>query len=337
MLVIIFIEKINQMEKTHKFDNESEEFIETIIFGLDYYLEFGENSTVVILQDADTENLDDTLTEKIDNPDFNHGTGDLIMTDSTRDWRPYIKFDLLQIPSSSVINEAYFYLFPPSVDGLTTVKAYHVFNHTWTEGNSTGTNCNNEADCNGGIIHNRQPCGANFDDSQQCNLTAEYTLSTPGAGRWHIYNVTNTISTEYYERNNNVSIVLRDNSGGSFKQVYYNSKENANISTRPYLNITYSPATSTDLEILEIIPIQVVRGVDMVLGKTGLVRVNVKNNGPLDSNATVTITFEGINLTSWINDTNRKFIVANTNASFDFKFKPTQTGSQIFTANVSIS
>ena len=44
-------------------------------------------------------------------------------------------------------------------------------NHTWREGNYSSVHCSSEADCDGGINHDRQPCGANFDNSQQCNLT----------------------------------------------------------------------------------------------------------------------------------------------------------------------
>ena len=101
-----------------------------------------------------------------------------------------------------------------------------------------------------------------------------------------------------------------------------------------------SNATTADLEILEVIPIQVVRGVDMILGKTGLVRVNVKNKGPLDANGTVKVTFEGNLLFDWDadNSTNiTKLINANQNASFDFRFKPTQTGNKNFSTEVVVS
>lgn len=105
---------------------------------------------------------------------------------------------------------------------------------------------------------------------------------------------------------------------------------NPNQILRELVEITNA---TTDLEILEIIPIQVVRDVDMVLGKTGLVRVNVKNNGPADSNTTVSVIFEGSNLTTY-SDTAKKFILANQNASFDFMFKPNATGTRTFSASV---
>lgn len=102
-------------------------------------------------------------------------------------------------------------------------------------------------------------------------------------------------------------------------------------------SIFESNGTTADLEILEIIPIQVVMDVDMVLGKTGLVRVNVKNNGPLDVNGTVTVTFEGDTLSSYGNDTDNKKINNGDTVSFDFSFNPEQTGTQTFSAEVSVS
>ena len=109
--------------------------------------------------------------------------------------------------------------------------------------------------------------------------------------------------------------------------VYNLSCVNGNISQSSNQNQT------ADLEILEIIPIQVVRDVDMVLGKTGLVRVNVRNNGPGNASAHVVVTYEGENLSTY-SDVDTKSIIANQNASFDFMFKPNQTGMQQFFAQV---
>lgn len=102
-------------------------------------------------------------------------------------------------------------------------------------------------------------------------------------------------------------------------------------------NVFNSNTTTTDLEILEVIPVQVVRDVDMVLGKSGLVRVNVKNNGPLDTNASVTVSFEGNPLLDWDNGitTNITETINNgANASFDFRFSPSSTGTRTFSAEV---
>ena len=238
---------IKQSEKNYKFLSEFDEVTETVPFGLSYYLEFGKNSTVVILQDVDTENIGDTWTQESDNPSYNSGADTAIKTDRRRDWRAYIKFSLVQIPINVTIHEAYLHMYPPSTASETVVNAYHVINHTWREGNGTGTECSNELDCNGGIIHNRQPCGAGFNDSQQCNLTPEVNLSITEAGQWYKFNITGMVISEYSSNFNNVSIVLRDkltNPNEGAVQVYFNSKENADTTKRPYLNITYTRSLS---------------------------------------------------------------------------------------------
>src|SRR3989344_1063321 len=92
-----------------------------------------------------------------------------------------------------------------------------------------------------------------------------------------------------------------------------------------------------DLEIVSITPVQVIPDVDMVLGKTGLVRVNVRNNGNINANGTVTITFEGNQLIQWQGDNNTKQINSSLTENFDFSFRPTMAGTQLFSTNVSIS
>ncbi|MBI2207994.1 hypothetical protein HYU50_00705, partial [Candidatus Woesearchaeota archaeon] len=93
---------------------------------------------------------------------------------------------------------------------------------------------------------------------------------------------------------------------------------------------------STDLEILEVIPIQVVRDVDMVKGKSGIVRVVVKNKGPLDANATVNATLDGVLLNPYPADVLNKTINVSKNQTFDFSFKPTQTGTRTIRAEVKV-
>ncbi len=96
-------------------------------------------------------------------------------------------------------------------------------------------------------------------------------------------------------------------------------------------------ANYTDLEIIDVIPIQVIPDVDMVLDKSGYVRVIVRNNGPLDANATVNVTFEGNPLTPYQPANATIHINADTNATFDFHFKPNISGNQkTITANVSV-
>lgn len=118
---------------------------------------------------------------------------------------------------------------------------------------------------------------------------------------------------------------------GRRNHVYFAEDGSANPS---YLNVTYQLPS---LEILEIIPIQVVEGVDMVLGKTGLVRIVVHNNANQSIDAIANVTFEGALLYDWDTSSQTSLtsnISPGNNVSFDFKFIPTQTGTQTFTAQV---
>ena len=93
----------------------------------------------------------------------------------------------------------------------------------------------------------------------------------------------------------------------------------------PYLVITYTDTEQADLEILNVIPVQVIPDVDMVKGKSGYVRVIVRNNGPYNATALVNIEYEGVQLPIYDNST--KFIANGENKTFDFKFKPMNAGT----------
>ena len=92
----------------------------------------------------------------------------------------------------------------------------------------------------------------------------------------------------------------------------------------------------TDLELLEIIPIQVIRDVDMAKDKSGIVRVIVRNNGFLNATATVNATLDENLLNTFQGETDTKLVVANQNQTFDFSFKPTQTGTRTIKADVKV-
>jgi len=78
----------------------------------------------------------------------------------------------------------------------------------------------------------------------------------------------------------------------------------------------------TGIQILDIIPIQVIEGVDMVLGKTTLVRSVLKNTGVSDKNINVTLYFDGV-----LRDNNTAFIGAGEEINVDLTFIPDVAGS----------
>ncbi|MDP3698373.1 MAG: hypothetical protein Q8R47_02190 [Nanoarchaeota archaeon] len=94
---------------------------------------------------------------------------------------------------------------------------------------------------------------------------------------------------------------------------------------------------SADLQIIDIIPIQVVTGVDMVKGKSGFVRVVARNNGPQNAVGRVTVTFNGGALTPFNPDDGLNNMPSTgENRTFDFKFKPGVVGDDL-AINASIS
>ena len=102
-------------------------------------------------------------------------------------------------------------------------------------------------------------------------------------------------------------------------------------------NPTLECGDETDLAILGIIPIQVIPNVDMVKDKSGYVRVIVHNYGPLNATGKVNVTFDGSPLTPYNPANASKFILVNTNESFDFSFKPAVAGNnKVISANVTI-
>lgn len=93
---------------------------------------------------------------------------------------------------------------------------------------------------------------------------------------------------------------------------------------------------TADLEILEIIPIQVVPNVDFVKDKSGFIRVWVKNNGPSNATAKVIVFFDGVELTAHNPISSTEFILDQGNKSFDFRVLPNVEGSKTIIANVTV-
>ena len=205
---------------------------------------FGEKSTTVILQEAETYNTDDTKVERVTNPNDNFGLNAGLYTDANRDWISYIKWNLSGLPSGITILESYLYLFETNDDG-TTVDIYHVMNDTWVEGSFNAVDCSTPSDCENGIIGGtRHPCGDAFNKVDSCNLTVEYQMTSNGVNNeWDFWNITNMTIRDFANKadGGNFSMVLRDNTGTT-DQMFFSSKDRGIVAERPYLNITYLEA-----------------------------------------------------------------------------------------------
>ncbi len=177
--------------------------------------------TILTLQDAGTDNLDDAYVDT----DANHGGLALLKTGSI--YKIYIKFNISLIPINQNIDNSLFCLYDIGTKKIQTINVSNVYSD-WNESTITWSN---------------QPCGADFDNSSACNLTAESFVqmdSTPNL--WRCWNVTNMVRKDYSSGSNDVSMVLytSDSDTNSF-----NSKEyTTDTSLIPYLNITYSSANS---------------------------------------------------------------------------------------------
>ena len=87
--------------------------------------------------------------------------------------------------------------------------------------------------------------GIGFDDSGNCNLTAEDSITTDGnqEDTWQCFNILNSINNEYSNGDENISLVLYT-SDGSNNYDRFHSKEYSDETLRPYLNITYHTANT---------------------------------------------------------------------------------------------
>ena len=228
--------KVDDIEKTTKrltslTDKPTVTFKSNNILASNYT--FGTKSTVIILQDADTENLDDATVFK-NSGDLNAGSSQFLQIRSgagnTQNWG-YIKFDITQIPVNQQIDLANLYLHV-KFNGVTAdIDVNHVFNNTWKEED---------------ITFNNNPCGDDIDDAVQCNLIPEDSVVVDAVNVWFNWIVTTAVGIEYDEVDDNVSFILSNRSdlGGGSNQ--FRSKEWTTASERPYLNITYSAIVTPD-------------------------------------------------------------------------------------------
>lgn len=91
-----------------------------------------------------------------------------------------------------------------------------------------------------------------------------------------------------------------------------------------------------DLEILNVIPIQVVPDVTMIKDKSGVVKVVAINHGPDSASGTVSVKFNGQNLNP--NGSATKSMAVNQNVSFYFTFKPDiEDTNLVINATISVS
>lgn len=155
----------------------------------------------------------------------------------------YMLFNISAIPDNQVIDNATMCLFMFSDVGSDTISVYHVYNSSiWNETE---------------ITWNNQPCGTDFDNDTNCNLTAESNLSNDGSqdGTWQCFDVSDMVDIEYSQNSESISSALHTEDSGNADKFY--SKEHTNSSLWPYLNVTYHLLDSINPDISLVFPLNI--------------------------------------------------------------------------------
>ncbi len=218
---------------------------------------FGGNSTTIILQDADTENLDDAYAEEADAANEFGANGAIYagLPSTAGNQRDImVKFYISLIPLSSTIEDCTVCLeidanlldadnegYNISVNHVYPFPLYNISDLDWTEG--TG-NISVPNECTGSeYCWDTKPT-----TSLQYNLTFEDTRKYFGGTGEPIglecFDVTNMVSTSYNDNDKNLTILFSPHdvfgSPGTNDFIRFFSKEDGTAARRPYLNITYS-------------------------------------------------------------------------------------------------
>ena len=181
---------------------------------------WGLASTTIMLQDANSENLEDddvTLAGNfqgvyIDDP-----------TDGGASYGySYIKYNISPVPSGQTIDSAVAYIYTGptnNFDAGDEIVVYCIDNQTWTEEAGSSTDM---IDNQGTAIYSR----TDFTD----------------ANTWYDFITTTCVAHEYGLGNNNVTFGWLPNDDADSDDDYttFRTKEYETSSDRPYLNITYS-------------------------------------------------------------------------------------------------
>ena len=214
--------------ETHVLNSESRDF-KRGIRPTDYKnFTFGFDSTTIQLQDADSENLEDSYGSEI-NPSTNYGSSTTVNTAyycyfwDVYTYHSRIKFNMSAIPAGSTIEAADLCIYAGTdLTGAYNKKIKECSNQTWTENTITY----NDLPSVGGDI-----------------VAWDFTGNS-----WNCNNVTNWVITEFGDSEANVSFGIEEYHPASCSDFdtsrpdIYSSKEHATTANRPYLNITYTAA-----------------------------------------------------------------------------------------------
>jgi len=204
--------------------SEKERYVEEI--GLRKILEIGGNSTTIILQEADVENLGDTYVRE-SSPDTNYGGNSRLQLFSDQR-RIYIKFNLTSLTEHN-FTIAELGLRSDGDYGNHDVSVHHVYDGEWNESV---------------VTWNNQPCGTGFNVSANCSLTPEDTKVA--SDDWNMFNITELMREIVIAGNDTISFSVVSNDSIEISEFY--SKEYQIYSDRrPKLVISWIEGPKTGL------------------------------------------------------------------------------------------
>jgi hypothetical protein len=216
---------------------------------LSHNYSFGDKSTTIQLQDANTENLDDSTVHSY-YPNREYGARpDLAVIEQGSTQQSFlIKFNISSIPIGSDLINSSLYLYQHYEnleygDSL-LASSYHVYHYPifdcnlsgeWTEGTGyfSGDNCTDN-----------EMCYSNLPNSSQHNATSESSfLFVDASVGWVFFPVLHMTESEYQSNSSSLSIYINYTSCPSGycygDTVAFRSKEYGTPSLHPYLNLTY--------------------------------------------------------------------------------------------------
>lgn len=155
------------------------------------------------------------------------------------DYRAYMKFDISDIPSLATIDNA----------------TLHIHNHYGTDWNGNDLNITwhhvyGDVDYNfgtGGIDWQDQPCGEDFDDDTNCNLTSLTSRTYNSAHGAETFNITTSITVDHNDGNDLSYLVAKPNTCVGYEAAYFASIDSGTAENRPYVVIWYDEAATPEV------------------------------------------------------------------------------------------
>jgi len=241
----------NEMTKSIYVPTGNYEYYGEVI-GLDN-ISFGKGSTTIILQDNDTENLDDTHIRS-DHPTYGNGaaTSFCNVANSSDALESLLRFNITSVPDGSTIDDSILHLWM-STEAIDSNEEYHVdIHHTfpysiynisddpWEEGDEQ-----NAVSTPPELIYDERPISGEYNTTYEERWTVTGINPTPDAPAWVNFTTKQMVTRGYDDGDDNITMWLKSTYSSGTPAItddvcFYSKEWTDDTSLRPYLNITYS-------------------------------------------------------------------------------------------------